>query len=248
MDNRKKIVIIGATSSIARHCAKLWVQKKPVEMILIGRNGDKLKRVQRDLQVYGENCTIKILQSEMLRPEDIKKIIAACCQERLPDIVLIAHGILPEQKRCQSDLQYNCNSLCVNALSPALFAEGFVSAMRYGTVAVIGSVAGDRGRRSDYVYGAAKGLLARYIEGLQHRIAAEKDCDINILLIKPGPTATPMTAEIEADGFAPVSLVARDIVAAIEKRKSLLYTPGKWWVIMQAIGHLPQPVFNRIDM
>jgi len=116
-----------------------------------------------------------------------------------------------------------------------------------GTLAVIGSVAGDRGRKSNYVYGAAKGLLTRYLQGLQHRLAGS---NVNVVIIKPGPTDTPMTAHLKADGLKMASskAVATDIVRAIDRKNPVCYTPGKWALIMMIIRHLPRFIFNKMDI
>ena len=117
----------------------------------------------------------------------------------------------------------------------------------HGTIALIGSVAGDRGRKSNYVYGAAKGLVTRYAQGLQHRFAGS---GVKVVLIKPGPTDTPMTAHLKGKGakFAPVEGVAKQIVEGVEAGKQVIYAPGKWWLIMMVIRHLPNFVFNRLEI
>ena len=116
-----------------------------------------------------------------------------------------------------------------------------------GTLAVISSVAGDRGRKSNYIYGAAKGLVTRYVQGLQHRLA---NSNVHVVLIKPGPTDTPMTASLVAQGakLASVESVALGIVTAIERKKTVAYVPGKWWLIMMIIRHLPSFIFNKMNI
>ncbi len=117
----------------------------------------------------------------------------------------------------------------------------------YGALALIGSVAGDRGRKSNYVYGAAKGLVTRYAEGLQHRLAKT---DVKVILIKPGPTETPMTAALSQQKvkLARVEDVAAQIVKGIKAGKSVIYAPPKWWLIMLILRHLPSGIFNRLEI
>ena len=112
---------------------------------------------------------------------------------------------------------------------------------------MIGSVAGDRGRRSNYVYGAAKGLVERYLEGLRHRLAGT---GVRVVLVKPGPTDTPMTAHLKSAGvrLAPVEQVAADIVRACDRGRAVVYTPAKWALIMAVIRNLPRAVFDRMDI
>jgi short-subunit dehydrogenase len=131
-----------------------------------------------------------------------------------------------------------------------LFAEAFAQQMQKansGTLAVIGSVAGDRGRKSNYVYGAAKGLVTRYVQGLQHRLA---NTNVKVVLIKPGPTDTPMTAHLKQSGvkLAAVDRVASEILRGIENGQRVVYTPKIWSLIMMVIRHLPNFVFKRMNV
>ena len=116
-----------------------------------------------------------------------------------------------------------------------------------GTIAIIGSVAGDRGRKANYTYGASKGLLGRYAEGMQHRFAGS---GVKIVLIKPGPTDTPMTTARKAQGrrLAPVAQVARETVNGIRRGRPMVYTPPIWWPIMLIARHIPRFMFNRLSI
>ena len=134
--------------------------------------------------------------------------------------------------------------------SPVLFAEAFaahfVKAGR-GTIAIIGSVAGDVTRRANYLYGASKALLTRYAQGLDHRLIGS---GVKVVLIKPGPTDTPMTAQLKAAGrrMAPVEDVARATVEGIRRGKAVVYTPLLWQLIMLIVRHIPRPIFNRLPL
>jgi short-subunit dehydrogenase len=168
--------------------------------------------------------------------------------EKAIDIVLIAHGNLPDQKECEQDVTQAREALEINGVSPVLFAEVFAQQMEQvgrGTIAVIGSVAGDRGRKTNYVYGAAKGMVERYVQGMQHRFANSK---ITIVLIKPGPTATPMTAHLPQRGMASAEAVASRIIAAIDAGTPVAYVPAKWAIIMMVIRHLPRAIFNKLNI
>lgn len=250
MNNMKRIVIVGATSAIAEHCARLWLLKQPANLTLVGRDGQRTERVATDLRVRSPQSDIRVVIAEFLDPESINAAVGDIVNSGPIDIVLIAHGSLPEQTECQNDLQSCRNALDINGVSPVLYAEAFAKDMEkvnHGTIALIGSVAGDRGRKSNYVYGAAKGLVTRYAQGLQHRFAAT---GVKVVLIKPGPTDTPMTAHLKGKGakLAPVEGVAKQIVDAIEKGTPLVYTPRKWQLVMSIIRHLPRAVFNKLDI
>ena len=241
---------MGATSAMAEHCARLWVGESPKNMVLLGRDLAKTERVAQDLRVRSPQSTITVQTTDFAHPSQIQAWVGQVCTDGLPDIVLIAHGALPAQTACQQDLALNESVLQINGISPVLFAEAFAGHMEKsnsGKLAIIGSVAGDRGRKSNYVYGAAKGLVTRYAEGLQHRLAKTQ---VKVVLIKPGPTATPMTAALKDKGpkLANVADVASTIVKGVERSTSMVYAPQKWQIIMMVIRHLPRFILNKMDI
>ncbi len=246
----QKIVIVGATSAIAEHCARLWVAEAPKDLVLLGRDQAKTELVAQDLRVRSPQSTITVETTDFLDSRRIRAWADQVVADGLPNIVLIAHGSLPDQMACQQDLLLCEEALGVNGVSPVLFAEAFAGHMlqaNAGTIAIIGSVAGDRGRKSNYVYGAAKGLITRYAQGLQHRLAGT---NVKVVLIKPGPTDTPMTAQLKGGGakLADVAGVAKAIVDGVARGASVVYAPRKWALIMMVIRHLPSFVFNKMDI
>lgn len=250
MDKKERIVIVGATSAIAEHCARLWLERAPVDLTLIGRDVTRLERVAADLRVRSPKSEIETLQTDFLAPSAIQQTVDSVASRGPLDIVLIAHGSLPDQGECQNSLPLCQQTLEINGVSPVLFAEAFARHMaqtNHGALALIGSVAGDRGRKSNYVYGAAKGMVSRYAEGLQHRFAGT---DVSVVIVKPGPTDTPMTAQMKAHGapLAPVERVAADIIAGIDNGARSIYTPRKWRLIMWVIRHLPPLIFNKLNI
>lgn len=245
----RRIVIVGATSSIAEHCARLWTERAACEFVLVARDTARAERIAADLRVRGA-LDVRVVVGRFTGAADVAETVRASNEGRPPDVVLIAHGSLPDQARCQDDLAACEEALDVNGVSPALFAEGFAAGMfarGAGTLVVIGSVAGDRGRRSNYAYGAAKGLVTRYVQGLQHRAAGT---GVRVVLVKPGPTSTPMTAHLRAAGakLASVDDVASTILAGVAAGRPVIYAPGKWALIMMVIRHLPRIVFDRMNI
>ena len=245
-----KIVVVGATSVIAEHCCRLWVAKGPTELIFVVRDLAKAEKIAVDLRVRNPASAVTLVQSDFLDPTLIQAMADGAVASGPVDIVLIAQGWLADQQKCQTDLAVCRESLEVNAVSPVLFAEAFAGHFAKagrGTIAIIGSVAGDRGRKSNYAYGAAKGFLARYAEGMQHRFAGT---GVKVVLIKPGPTDTPMTADLKAEGrrVAAVADVARVTVAGIERGRPVVYAPPIWQAIMLIVRHIPRFVFNRLSI
>jgi len=244
--SKKRIVIIGASSAIAEHCARLWVSEA-ADFLLVGRDLSRVQRVADDLRVRSPQSAIETVQIDFLDADAISSLAQQAGQSPI-DIVLIAHGDLPVQQSCEQDIHVAEAALQINGVSPALFAEAFSKQLAQqgrGTLALIGSVAGDRGRKANYVYGAGKGMVERYAQGLQHRFAYS---GIKIVLIKPGPTATPMTAHLPSSGLAAVDQVASAIVKAIEVGKPVAYVPAKWQLIMLIVQHLPRWIFHKLNI
>jgi short-subunit dehydrogenase len=244
-----RIVVIGATSTIAEHCCRLWVMREACDLVLVARDAAKAGRVAADLRVRSPASTIGVIETDLLDATAIGRVASETAARPI-DIVLIAHGVLPDQSLCGNDLLVCRNTLEVNAVSPALFAEAFAGHFAKagrGTIAIIGSVAGDRGRKANYTYGACKGLVARYAEGLQHRFAGT---GVHVVLIKPGPTDTPMAAAHRASGrrLASVEEVARAIVRGIDAKRPVVYAPAQWAPIMFVVRHLPRFIFNRLNL
>ncbi|WP_428666021.1 SDR family NAD(P)-dependent oxidoreductase [Reyranella sp.] len=244
-----KIVVIGATSGIAEHCCRQWATEDAADFVLMARNTAKMEKIAADLKVRGAR-SISFATPEFFDPAAIKAFADATVAAGEVDLVLIAHGWMSSQQSCQEDLAVCRESLEVNAVSPVLFAEAFAAHFaraNRGTIAIIGSVAGDRGRKANYTYAASKGLLGRYAEGMQHRFAGS---GVKIVLIKPGPTDTPMAAAHKARGrkLAPVAQVARETVNGIRRGRPMVYTPQIWWPIMLIVRHVPRFVFNRLSI
>lgn len=243
------VAIFGATSGIAKECARQWVSAGVTRFHLVGRDRDALEVVSHDLSARNSDVVVLTHVGDLTSWQDISRMSAEIQAHEVPDIVLIAQGTLPAQELVQRDLSALSQSLEINAISPVMCAEACVNVMQAtgGTIAVIGSVAGDRGRQSNYSYGAAKALVDTYVRGMQHRLFSSK---LNMLLIKPGPVNTPMTAGLglKPGALAPVSTVARDIIRAIEKKKSVVYTPAKWGLIMAVVRAVPSGIFNRSSL
>ena len=246
----KRFIIIGATSSIAEHCARLWIAEAPINLTLVGRDASRTKSIADDLKVRSPGSAITVVSGNLVEPESIQRLVDQILKDGNADCALIAHGSLADQSACQQDLALTAEELSINGISPVLFAEAIASSMvraGHGTLGVIGSVAGDRGRKSNYVYGAGKGMITRYVQGLQHRLAGT---EVAVILIKPGPTRTPMTAHLGDSGpsLADVAKVAATIVSGMEKRRSIVYAPRRWWLIMMIIRHLPRFIFDKMDI
>lgn len=244
----KKILIIGANSAIAQAAARLWAAQGH-RLYLLGRSEERLAILAADLKVRGA----AVVAHGVLDVDDFDRHAAALDSAVNAlgglDIALIAHGSLPDQRACERDVDLALAALRTNALSVialvTLLASRF-EAHKGGTLAVIGSVAGDRGRQSNYVYGTAKAAVAVFLQGTRNRMHKS---GVRVLTIKPGFVDTPMTAAF-AKGplWASPEQVGRGIVAAVERGADVVYLPGFWRLIMWAIRALPETIFKRMGL
>jgi decaprenylphospho-beta-D-erythro-pentofuranosid-2-ulose 2-reductase len=245
----KNILIVGATSAIAIACARQWA-KEGARFFLVARNGERLKQVADDLTARGAQFAA-CHQLDIDSLERHSGMLERCAAELgALDIVLVAPGTLPDQSACQADpavavREFNTNAVSVIALLTPI--ANVLEAQKHGALAVISSVAGDRGRPSNYLYGSAKAALSAFCEGLNARLFKS---GVHVLTIKPGFVATPMTASLPLPGplVATPEQVANDIVSAVEKSKDVLYTRWFWAIIMLIIRSVPRFLFKRASL
>ena len=244
----KRVLIIGATSSIAEHCARIWAARGD-ELYLVARNESHLKTIVTDLKVRGaSNVTLNCIDlNDMNR--HVELLDAAENAMGGVDIVLIAHGTLSNQKSCELSVEETLAEIQTNALSTVslltLIANRF-EAKRDGTICVISSVAGDRGRASNYVYGAAKAMVTAFSSGLRQRLHKS---NVTVVTVKPEFVDTPMTAEFQKGVlWTSPNIVALKIVKAIDTKKSEVYVPKFWCGIVFLIKMIPNRLFKILNL
>ncbi len=246
------IVILGGTSSVAMAYARDAVQNGD-RVVLVGRNKSKLKENLADLTARGTQPPLSIAADL----SDTKKINSVwqsiLDQAGAVDRVLLAYGILGDQDQTQDDIETLCQNLVTNYVSAALWCEkafGYFRQAGRGHISVIGSVAGDRGRQSNYHYGSAKGGLDIFMQGMTHRAAKLKEAKIGVLLVKPGFIDTPMTDHIEKGGplWASPEKIARIIRKSEKRGKRVVYAPWFWRFILLIIRYVPFFVFKRSSL
>lgn len=242
------IAIFGAYSAIAEAAARALVEPG-ARYFLAGRDRAKLEQVAADLKVRGAEETHLCVADLADRSAAAAAVAALDAAFDKVDVALLAHGTLPDQQACQADAGETLAAFEINALSHigllTHLADRF-ERQGEGVIAVITSVAGDRGRQSNYVYGAAKRAVSTYLEGLRHRLAATK---VKVVDIRPGFVDTPMTADFPKGRlWAAPSKVGADIARAIEKGRPVVYTPWFWRYIMLIIRHLPAFVLHRTKL
>jgi short-subunit dehydrogenase len=244
----KRNLVIGGTSAIAEATARLLAARGDA-LYLVGRNAQQLSAIAADLTVRGSPR----VGSEVLDANNFieHEAMLSRAEQFLGglDTVLIAHGTLSDQKACETSVELTLAELQTNALSVVALLTRIANRLalqRSGTIAVISSVAGDRGRGSNYVYGSAKALVSAFLSGLRQRM---RPYGVAVITIKPGFVDTPMTAAF-TKGLLWVrpERVAAGIVRALDRRAATVYLPEFWRPIMLIIRAMPEGLFGRLKL
>jgi len=238
-----RVLIIGATSAVAQGVAQRLAQRGD-QIFCLARNSEKLQAVKQQLgsAFQGSYC-FDFNQTD----QSTAAIARAVEQMGAIDLALIAHGDLPDQLLSEQSFTiarstFETNLLSVVALLLPLTEQ--LIRQGQGQIGVITSVAGDRGRPRNYTYGAAKGALTIYLQGLRSRLWRS---GVEIYTFKLGPVDTPMTITHEKNfSFSTVDQVSDQIVRAFKKQRYEVYIPGYWAWVMLAVQTMPEPLFQRL--
>lgn len=242
-----RILIIGATSGMAKALAYQYAQQHK-DLILAGRDVEDLQRISTDLHVrFGVDVNVELF--EALDYASHESFFEKCSQDGNLEGLILAYGYLSEQKEAQERfseaqkvIEVNFTS-CVSILE---MAARYFEQQKKGFICVISSVAGDRGRQSNYMYGAAKGGLSVYLQGLRNRLYPS---NVQVITVKPGFVDTKMTFGIQGMFLvAKPEDVAKRVTAAIKKGKDTVYTPFFWEWIMLIIKLVPEKIFKRMKL
>jgi len=242
------ILVVGASSAMAEAACRIWASRGDA-LYLVARNAQKLQVIHDDLSVRGSASVM----TQVVDLNDTDAHAALCRQafEQMGsvDVVLIAHGTLGDQQASQASYDVAFQEIQTNALSTISLLTDIANRMESqgkGVIAVISSVAGDRGRQSNYVYGSAKAMVSTFLAGLRNRLFSK---GVHVVTIKPGFVDTPMTAHLpKGPLWASAESVGAGIVRAVDKKRNVVYLPWFWWGIMQVIRHIPEVVFKRLSL
>jgi len=217
--------------------------------MLVARNADRLTAVAQDLMTRGALAVDTWVMDLDDTAAHLEMLASAAERLGRIDLALIAHGVLGDQQAAEADFEVAAAILHTNFVSTVsllTWLGNYFRAQSAGMLAVISSVAGDRGRKSNYVYGASKGALNVFLEGLRNRI--DRD-GVQVLTIKPGFVATPMTAHVAHNAlFASPDQIARGILKAVDRRRDVAYLPWFWYWIMLLVRAIPNRFFKKMNL
>jgi short-subunit dehydrogenase len=240
------VAIFGASSGMAFAVAQIYAQRR-ARLILVARDRQKLSDMERDLKARGAS-EVQTIVAELGSAAGARAA-AELLKQRAShlDVVLIASGILGDTEQLLQDPQACEQLFNINVQAPIAISNGLLPLLQQqkkGVLAIFSSVAGDRGRASNFIYGASKAALTAYASGLRARVS---ESGMHVLTIKPGIVATAMTAHLPRGPLtANPEAVARRIVKAIDRRTNTLYVPAFWRFVMLVISHLPEFIFKRL--
>jgi decaprenylphospho-beta-D-erythro-pentofuranosid-2-ulose 2-reductase len=244
----RRVVVLGATSGIALEVER-GLARLGCDLLLVARSAERLTVVQSDLMARGAGQVLTF-EANLAAIENHAEIFDYVHRSMFDyDTVLLAYGSMHDQRDSEESVDVLLEELNVNYVSACAILTLSASDLerrRTGCIAAITSVAGDRGRRSNYVYGSAKGALSLFVQGLRSRLHT---AGVKVITIKPGPVQTPMTDHMaSAARFAEPEQVAHEIVRALQRRSpDVLYTPKIWRYVMTAVEHIPETIFKRLS-
>ncbi|MCB9094329.1 MAG: SDR family NAD(P)-dependent oxidoreductase [Halobacteriovoraceae bacterium] len=244
----KKILVFGATSAIAQAIIRKYAEKH-CEFLLFGRNIEKLEILSGDLKVRGAKSVHHLIVDFSNSQSVSQSLHNALTLWNEWDMVLVCHGSLPDQEKMQNNFQELQNEYEVNLMSVLQIltvASNRLEKQNSGHIAVITSVAGERGKKSNYAYGAAKGALIIFLQGLRQRL---QNHNITVTDLRPGFTDSPMTAHLKKGLlFSSSQKVGELAYKALEKKKDVVYLPSFWWLIMRIFCSIPEKIFKKLKL
>ena len=239
----KSVLFLGALSDIAKSTIQKFGENG-YDLQLAARNIDDLKKLSTDLKIR-YNTDINVYEFDILKTENHQNFIKNL--KEIPSIVICAVGLLGEQKENENDTELRVKVLRTNYEGPVNIISDFANIFEnrgFGTIVGISSVAGDRGRASNYIYGSAKAGFTAFLSGLRNRLAKK---NVHVLTVIPGTVYTKMTLNSKLPKFFTSSPnnVAEDIYNAVIKKKNIIYTMKIWRLIMFIIKSIPEGIFKN---
>ena len=243
---KHSVLILGAQSDIAKSLAKKFGENN-YDLVLAAKNIDELKAQSTDLKVR-YNVVVDIYEFDVLKNGNHENFLNKL--KEIPPIVICAIGFMGQQKENEKNSDLRTKVLRTNYEGPINIISELANIYEnrgYGTIVGISSVAGDRGRSTNYIYGSAKAGFTAFLSGLRNRLVKK---NVHVLTVLPGTVYTKMTIghKLPKIFTSYPDKIANDIFKSIIKKKDVIYTMGIWRVIMMVIKLIPERIFKRLKI
>ena len=238
-----RVLVLGATSAIAQQISRLYAARGAA-LFLVARNEERLQAVADDLRVRGASVETAVVDlDDPARHEEVLRRADPL------EVILLAHGVLGDAREAERDAAVTEALLRTNLVGPISLltrASQRLETQRTGCIVALSSVAGDRGRGSNALYGASKAGLTAFLSGLRNRLYRS---GVRVITVKPGFVDTPMTARLPKNPlYSSPERVARDVLRAIDRGRDVVYTPWWWRLVMFAVRLVPERLFKRLSL
>lgn len=238
-----RVLVLGATSAIAQQISRLYAARGAA-LFLVARDEERLRAVADDLRVRGASVETAVADlDDPARHEEVLRRADPL------EVILLAHGVLGDPREAERDAAVAEALLRTNLVGPISLltrASRRLETQRGGCIVALSSVAGDRGRGSNALYGASKAGLTAFLSGLRNRLYRS---GVRVITVKPGLVDTPMTARLPKNPlYSSPERVARDVLRAIDRGRDVVYTPWWWRLVMLAVRLVPERLFKRLSL
>lgn len=248
-NHMKNILILGANSAMAKALIRR-LAGPDCRLILASRNLAELRKTAADAAIRGQGPQPLVLEFDALRLESHARFAREVMRRvKALDEVYVFFGALHPQDEAQKDFRLAQEILTANYTGAVSILEQLAPHLerrKQGLIVGVSSVAGDRGRQSNYLYGSAKAGFSTYLQGLRNRLSRS---NVHVLTVKPGFVDTPMTKHLKKGLlFASPDAIARGLIKAVRKRRNVVYLPGYWRWIMLVVRAIPETIFKKLKM
>jgi decaprenylphospho-beta-D-erythro-pentofuranosid-2-ulose 2-reductase len=247
LGNIQSLLVLGGTSEIGLAVARKYAKARPLRVVLAGRPSERLDAAETELRDLG--CTVEQIAFDARAPHTHREAIRAAFDQIDVDVAVVAFGILGDAEKAWTDVGHAVELAEINyvgAVSAGVVVGEAMKDQGHGVIVTLSSVAGERPRRSNFVYGSTKAGMDAFYTGLGEAL---RPYGVRVLVVRPGFVKTTMTRDLEP---APMSVTADDVadavVSAVRRGSELIWVPAPLRAVMSGLRHLPRPVFRRLPI
>ncbi|WP_086820877.1 decaprenylphospho-beta-D-erythro-pentofuranosid-2-ulose 2-reductase [Allokutzneria sp. NRRL B-24872] len=245
--NPQSLLLLGGTSEIGLAIVDRFADQRPLRVVLAARPSERLDEAAERLRAKG--CTVSTLAFDARKPETHEEVVGKAFSDGDIDVTVVAFGVLGDAERAWQDVEHAREMAEVNFVAPVTVGVALANRLRqqgHGAVVALSSVAGERVRRSNFVYGSTKAGVDGFYLGLGEAL---KPHGVQVTVVRPGFVHTKMTKGMKAAPLAAQpEQVAEIAVTAVRRRQDLVWAPGAWRFVMSVLRHIPRAIFRKLPI